>query len=113
MNTNNNKIAVIGMACRFPGASNLEEYWQNLVSGKEGLKFFTDEELAEFDPDYENLRKNPDYVKVRGILNDIDKFDAPFFGMTPKEAAGTDPQHRVWLETAWHALENAGCDPLS
>ena len=113
MNTNNNKIAVIGMACRFPGANNVEEYWNNLISGKETLKFFTDDELADFNSDFDNLRKNPDYVKVHGVLNDIDKFDASFFGITPREAAETDPQQRIWLETAWEALENAGCDPIN
>ena len=112
MNTTNNKIAVIGMACRFPGARNVEEYWNNLILGKETLSKFTDEELARFEPDFESLNKNPDYIKVRGILNDVDKFDAGFFGMTPKEAAVTDPQHRLWMETAWEAFENAGCDPI-
>ncbi|MEN6352916.1 MAG: beta-ketoacyl synthase N-terminal-like domain-containing protein, partial [Bacteroidales bacterium] len=113
MNTNNNKIAVIGMACRFPGASNIEEYWNNLILGKETLTHFTDEELANSEPDFENIKDNPDYVKVRGVLNNIDKFDASFFGMTPKEAAMTDPQQRIWLETAWEALEDAGCDPIN
>jgi amino acid adenylation domain-containing protein len=112
MNTTNNKIAVIGMACRFPGANNLEEYWNNLILGKETLSHFTDEELARFESDFENLRQNPDYIKVRGILNDVDKFDAGFFGITPKEATVTDPQHRIWMETAWQAFENAGCDPF-
>src|SRR5450759_1674771 len=113
MNTNNTKIAVIGMSCRFPGADNLDEYWNNLLLGKDTIRHFTDEELAKFDPDFINLRNNPDYIKVRGVLNDIDKFDAGFFGMTPKEAAWTDHQHRIWLETAWEAFENAGCDPIN
>ena len=59
-----------------------------------------------------NLKKNPDYVKARGVLEDIDKFDAEFFGMTPKEAAKQILSIRVWLETAWEAFENAGCDPI-
>jgi acyl transferase domain-containing protein len=112
MNTSANKIAVVGMACRFPGAHNVEEYWNNLILGKETLSHFSDEELSRFEPDFESLNKNPDYIKVRGIVNDVDKFDASFFGMTPKEAAVTDPQHRIWLETAWEALENAGCNPF-
>ncbi len=112
MSNSNTKIAVIGMACRFPGANNLDEYWKNLVSGRETLHHFSDSELENFEPDFENLRINPAYVRVRGILNNIDKFDAGFFGMTPKEAAETDPQQRVWLETAWEAFENAGCDPF-
>ena len=112
MDTAKNKIAVIGMACRYPGANNLDEFWGNLIEGKETIKHFSDQDIEGFEPDFENLRKNPNYVKARGILGDIDKFDAEFFGMTPKEAAETDPQHRVWLETAWEAFENAGCDPF-
>lgn len=106
-----NKIAVIGMACRYPGARNLDEYWNNLISGKDTITHFTDADLAGFEYNYDLLRDNPDFVKARGILEDIDKFDASFFGMSPREAAGTDPQQRVWLQTAWEALENAGCDP--
>ena len=113
MNTNENKIAVVGMACRFPGAKNMDEYWNNLILGKETLSHFTDEELIKSDPDSANLLKNPDYVKVKGILNGIDEFDAGFFEMTPKEADGTDPQQRIWLEVAWEAFENAGCDPVN
>jgi len=113
MNSNNDKIAVIGMACRFPGANNLNEYWNNLIEGMDTIKRFTDEELSKFEINYNELKRNPDYVKARGVLEDIDKFDAGFFGMIPKEAAGTDPQHRVWLETAWEAFENAGCDPVN
>jgi amino acid adenylation domain-containing protein len=113
MENTNNKIAVVGMACRYPGANNLNEYWNNLISGRDTIKHFSDDELRGFEPDFENLMKNPDYVRARGILNGIDMFDAPFFGMTPKEAAETDPQHRVWLETVWDAFENAGCDPVT
>ncbi|HNW56145.1 MAG TPA: amino acid adenylation domain-containing protein [Bacteroidales bacterium] len=108
-----NKIAVIGMACRYPGANSLDEYWSNLISGKNTIRHFSDEELAEFEYNFDLLKNNPDFVKAKGILDDVDKFDASFFGMTPAEAAGTDPQHRIWLQTAWQALENAGCDPFS
>ncbi|MEI6047794.1 MAG: amino acid adenylation domain-containing protein [Bacteroidota bacterium] len=113
MNSTNNKIAVIGMACRFPGANDLEEYWNNLILGKDTIKHFDDEELENFEPDFDNLKKNPDYVRARGTLDNIDKFDSGFFGLTPKEAEATDPQHRIWLETAWEAFENAGCDPIN
>ncbi|HLP72483.1 MAG TPA: type I polyketide synthase, partial [Bacteroidales bacterium] len=109
--SNNQAIAVTGMACRFPGASDINEFWNNLVDGKDTIRHFIDDELAGYENDFEALRQNPDYVRARGILNDIDKFDPAFFGMTPNEAAGTDPQHRVWLETAWNALEDSGCDP--
>ncbi|MFZ0281550.1 MAG: type I polyketide synthase [Bacteroidales bacterium] len=113
MNSNSDKIAVIGMACRFPGAKNLNEYWNNLLEGKDTIKHFSDEELSKFEINYLELQSNPNYVKVRGVIEDIEKFDAEFFGMTSKEAAETDPQHRVWLETAWEAFENAGCDPIN
>ena len=112
MNSDLNKIAVIGMACRFPGSSNIDEYWNNLIAGHDTIKHFTNDELQGSEFNFEELRNNPDFVPARGVLSDIDKFDADFFGMTPKEAAGTDPQHRVWLETAWDAFENAGCDPI-
>jgi amino acid adenylation domain-containing protein len=108
----NVKIAVIGLACRFPGADNMDEFWSNLVAGKDTIKHFTNEELSEFEPDFDSLVNDCDYVKARGVLSGIDKFDAGFFGMSNAEAAGTDPQHRIWLETAWEAFENAGCDPV-
>jgi acyl transferase domain-containing protein len=106
------KIAVIGMACRFPGADNIDEFWENLIQGRETLTHFTDEEIAKVEPYFDKLKDNPEYVRVRGVINDVDKFDAPFFGIPPKEATETDPQQRVWLETAWKALEHSGCDPF-
>jgi len=105
-------IAVTGMACRYPGAANLDEFWKNLLEGRETIKRFTDDELEGSEINYPELKDNPDYIKARGIINDIDSFDADFFDMTPKEAALTDPQHRVWLEIAWDAFENAGLDPF-
>ncbi len=106
------KIAVIGMACRYPGADNIDEYWNNLLSGKETIKRFNNDELKDYEIDFDELKKNPKYIPARGILNDIDKFDAGFFGFSPNEAKHTDPQHRLWLETVWDAFENAGCDPF-
>lgn len=113
MSSPSEKIAVIGISCRYPGADSMEEYWQNLLAGRDTIRHFTDDELKSYEIDYENLKNNPDYVPARGILNDVDKFDAEFFGMTPHEAEFTDPQHRVWLETSWSALEDANCDPYS
>jgi phthiocerol/phenolphthiocerol synthesis type-I polyketide synthase E len=107
------KIAVIGMACRFPGAANIDEYWLNLIEGRETITHFTDEELAIHESDFISLSKNPDFVRARGILTEIDKFDSEFFEMTPREAAETDPQHRIWLQTSWEAFEDAGCDPYN
>jgi acyl transferase domain-containing protein/acyl carrier protein len=100
-------IAIIGMAGRFPGAKNLEAFWHNLQHGVESITFFSDAELlaAGIDP---TLLKQPNYVKAGAILEDIEWFDAAFFSMTPRDAAITDPQHRLFLECAWEGLENAG-----
>jgi acyl transferase domain-containing protein/acyl carrier protein len=101
------EIAIIGMAGRFPGANKIDIFWQNLRSGVESISFFTDEELISVGVDSE-LLKNPNYVKANGILENIDLFDAAFFGFSPREAEITDPQHRLFLEAVWEALENAG-----
>jgi amino acid adenylation domain-containing protein len=104
------EIAIIGMSGRFPGAENIDEFWQNLRDGVESIQFFTDQELlaAGVPP---ALIQNPDYVKARGVLPDVELFDASFFGFNPKEAAVTDPQQRLFLECAWEAIETAGYDP--
>lgn len=103
------EIAVIGLAGRFPGAGNVEQFWQNLRDGVESITFFSDEELlaAGVNP---ALLKNPNFVKARGVLEDAELFDASFFGYNPREAEIMDPQQRVFLECAWEALENAGYD---
>jgi len=104
------EIAIIGMAGRFPGAQNLDEFWQNLVNGVEAISTFSDEQVlaAGVDP---ALVANPYYVKAGGVLKDVELFDAAFFGFYPREAALTDPQQRLFLECAWQALESAGYDP--
>jgi phthiocerol/phenolphthiocerol synthesis type-I polyketide synthase E len=99
-------IAIIGMAGRFPGAPDLEAFWQNLKNGVESVTHFSDEELETSVA----LRDDPRYVRARAVLPDVDLFDADFFGLQPREAEYTDPQHRLLLETAWEALESAGCD---
>ncbi|HVT15727.1 MAG TPA: amino acid adenylation domain-containing protein, partial [Thermoanaerobaculia bacterium] len=103
-------VAIIGMAGRFPGAADLGELWRNLRGGVESIAFFTDAELlaAGVDPD---LLSNPRYVRARGVLDGIERFDAAHFGFSPREAAITDPQQRLLLECAWEALEQAGLDP--
>jgi phthiocerol/phenolphthiocerol synthesis type-I polyketide synthase E len=103
-------IAIVGMACRVPGAKNIAEFWQNLTSGVESISFLSDEELIEAGVD-PALVHNPNYVKARGILDDVDRFEAGFFGLHPREASLMDPQHRVFLECAWEALESAGYCP--
>ncbi|MEG4940199.1 SDR family oxidoreductase [Microcoleus sp. F4-D5] len=102
---NINEIAIVGMAGRFPQAKNLDEYWQNLQNGVESISFFSDAELQNID---KNLLNNPNYVKATAVLEDIESFDASFFGYSPREAEIMDPQSRIFLESAWEALENAG-----
>ena len=103
-------IAIIGMSGRFPGAATIEEFWQNLRAGVESVRFFSEEELlaAGVEP---SLLADPAYVKARPILEQVDQFDAAFFGYSPREASLTDPQQRLFLEGAWEALERAGYDP--
>ncbi|MFN6501578.1 MAG: SDR family NAD(P)-dependent oxidoreductase [Nostoc sp. DedQUE01] len=102
-------IAIIGMAGRFPGAKNINDFWLNLQSGVESITLFTDDELIANGIDLASLNDS-DYVKASGILENIDLFDAGFFDINPKDAEFTDPQHRLFLECAWEALENAGYD---
>lgn len=101
-------IAIIGMACRFPGASDPETFWQNLCAGVESITFFDDAELELELPPW---LRTPDYVKARSILAGIDQFDARFFGYSAREAALLDPQQRLFLECAWEAFERAGYTP--
>jgi acyl transferase domain-containing protein/SAM-dependent methyltransferase len=103
-------IAIIGMAGRFPGAKNVAQFWQNLCNGVESISFFSDAELLASGVDPVDLR-DPSYVKAGFILDDIEMFDAAFFGYSPREAEVIDPQQRIFLECAWEALENAGYDP--
>jgi phthiocerol/phenolphthiocerol synthesis type-I polyketide synthase E len=103
-------VAVVGMAGRFPGAGDLAELWDNLRRGIESISRFTAEEMraAGVGP---ALVADPRWVPAGGVLADADRFDAPFFHFTPREAELLDPQHRLFLECAWSALEDAGCDP--
>ncbi|MCP5046913.1 MAG: polyketide synthase, partial [bacterium] len=105
------EIAIIGMSGRFPGAADLDRFADNLKNGIESIAFLTPEELddAGVEP---QLSDDPNYVKSCGcILEQRDSFDAAFFGYTPTEAQTMDPQTRVFLETSWQALEDAGYDP--
>jgi len=101
------EIAIVGMSGRFPGARNLEEFWENLRNGVESVRTFTDDELRAAGVSTEELTQ-PEYVKAGVVLQDLDMFDAAFFGFSPRDAAIMDPQHRLFLECAWEALENAG-----
>jgi acyl transferase domain-containing protein len=104
------EIALIGMAGRFPGAGSVDALWRLLEGGVDALTRFGQAELEAAGVPAE-LRTDPRYVPVRGTIEGYDRFDAGFFGMTARESSLTDPQHRVFLETAWEALEDAGYDP--
>ena len=91
--------------------SSVDEFWRNLCDGVESIARFGDAELDLAVP--ERLRDDPQYVRARGVLRDVDRFDAGFFGMSPREAQLMDPQQRVFLELAWEALEHAGHVPDS
>jgi acyl transferase domain-containing protein/thioesterase domain-containing protein len=102
-----NAIAIVGMAGRFPGARTLEDFWRNVRDGVESIEDFSEADLVadRVDP---ALRQNPRYVSRGTVLEDADRFDAAFFGFSPREAETLDPQQRVFLETAWEAMEHAG-----
>ena len=103
-------IAVIGMAGRFPGARNINEFWRNLRDGVESIRPFTPEELRASGIDEQQLQ-DPDYVNRGATMDDADCFDAEFFGYTPREAELMDPQHRFFLQSAYAAIQDAGYDP--
>lgn len=103
-------IAIVGMACRFPRAVDVDEFWHNLRAGRCVVTFFDDDELVARGVSRRLLR-DPNYVRAGNPLEDADLFDAELFGIAPREAELMDPQHRVLLECAWTALESAGHDP--
>src|SRR6185436_10064728 len=103
-------IAVIGMSGRFPGAPNVETFWANLKNGVETISRFKDEELEFSVGSDEARQRGARFINARSVLENVDKFDAAFFGIYPKEAELMDPQHRLFLECCWEALEVAGYD---
>ena len=104
-------IAVVGMSGRFPGAKNVEQFWQNLVNGVETISRFREDELEFSVATPEAVAQGQTFIRARAILEDVDQFDAAFFGIYPREAELMDPQHRLFLECAWEALEAGGYDP--
>jgi acyl transferase domain-containing protein len=104
-----NAVAIVGMAGRFPGAASVDEFWRNLRDGVESVVSFTDEELAAAGVDRETYSQ-PNYVRARAPLDDVELFDAALFGINPREAEMMDPQQRLFLECALEALESAGYD---
>jgi amino acid adenylation domain-containing protein len=106
---NSDAIAIIGMATRTAGADNVEQFWQNLLDGREGIRHFQPHELDASIP--ESTRSRPNFVAARGAIENVGRFDATFFGIGAREATLLDPQQRMLLELAWNALEHAGIDP--
>ncbi len=107
-----NAIAVIGMAGKFPGADSLSEFWDNLSRGKESVTTLSEEALTAAGVSAKTL-EDPAYVRRAAMLNGIEEFDAEYFGITPYTARMMDPQQRLFLQTAWHALEDSGYDPAA
>lgn len=105
-----NAIAVVGMAGRFPGANSVSAFWDNLRRGEESITTLSEDTLRAAGVGDEVLA-NPAYVRRAPIVDGIDEFDAEFFGFPPQFARMLDPQHRLFLQCAWHALEDSGCDP--
>jgi len=104
------EIAIVGMACRFPGASDVETFWRNLCGGVESLTELSDDELLAAGVDRKTLR-DPGFVRRAPVLEDVAGFEPSFFGYTPIEARLMDPQQRLFMECAWEAFEQAGYVP--
>jgi acyl transferase domain-containing protein len=104
---NGSEVAVIGLAGRFPGAADVEAFWENLKNGVESVRFFSEEELLAAGVSAGMIRR-PEYVRAWPVLDGVDLFDAALFNIPPREAQLMDPQHRLFLECAWEALERAG-----
>src|SRR6201987_2643867 len=105
-------VALIGLACRFPGAADLEEFWSLLKAGRDGVGEIPDDRWdveADFHPD--PARPGKMYTRAGGFITDIDKFDAGFFGISPREARRIDPQQRLLLELTWEPREGAAIVP--
>ncbi|WP_433192160.1 beta-ketoacyl synthase N-terminal-like domain-containing protein [Nocardia sp. CA-107356] len=100
-------VAIIGMSCRFPGARNKEQFWHNLVSGRECITHLRKEDIHVD----EAIINNPAYVRANGLLAGYDEFDPTIFGITDRMAAMMTPEHRLFIESAWEAMEDGGYDP--
>jgi acyl transferase domain-containing protein len=104
-------IAVVGVGCRFPGARSAAEFWENLVQARETVETLDEQTLRANELDYEAIKEDADFVARAGVLEGVEDWDHAFFGVTPRQAALMDPQHRLWLECAWDALEDGCLDP--
>ncbi|MFH9089270.1 SDR family NAD(P)-dependent oxidoreductase [Streptomyces sp. NPDC017673] len=101
-------IAVVGAAGRFPGAPDLDTYWANLIAGRDSVSDYPAHRHGDA---YRKTVDSSDFPKRAGVLDDVDAFDAGFFGIYPREAELMDPQHRLALETVWNALEDSAHRP--
>src|SRR6516162_2092173 len=104
-------IAIVGMSGRFPGANSVQQLWHNLMQGVDSVSRFGEDELEYSVATKEAIEQGQKFIRARGVLEGVDMFDAEFFGMYPKEAQIIDPQHRLFLECAWEALESSGHAP--
>lgn len=102
-------IAIVAMAGRFPGAEDVEEFWRNLCAGLDTVTRFGPETLDPSIP--ASVRNDPAYVPARGVIKNLECFDAEFFGISPREAELMDPQQRIFLELCWECLERGGYVP--
>ncbi|HEX2924791.1 MAG TPA: aminotransferase class III-fold pyridoxal phosphate-dependent enzyme [Ruminiclostridium sp.] len=107
---NNDDIAIIGIATRLPEAENIEEFWKNIESGRDCIKDFPQNRITDIEPFLESFKIDKNEVKYLkgGYIKDIDNFDNKLFRLTPKEANLMDPNQRIFLETAWQAIDDAG-----
>lgn len=105
-----NAVAVIGMAGRFPGADSVSQFWRNLRAGAEAIVTLSEDELVAAGVGEKALASHS-YIRRGALMDGVEEFDAEFFGLTPHSARMMDPQHRLFLQTAWHALEDAGHEP--
>ena len=104
-------IAIIGMSGRFPRAKDTAQFWDNLVKGINAVSYFSESELEYSVATPAAIASGQKFIRARAILENVDQFDAAFFGIFPREAEQMDPQHRLFLECSWEAVESAGYDP--
>jgi len=104
-------IAVVGIGCRFPGARSVSAFWENLLQGRETVETIDEQTLRANVLDYDAIRGDAELVPRAGVLEGVEEWDQAFFGVSPRQASLMDPQHRLWLECTWDALEDGCLDP--
>jgi len=104
-------IAVVGIGCRFPGARSVAAFWENLLQARETVETIDEQTLLANVLDYEAIKGDAELVRRAGVLEGVEDWDHTFFGVSPRQASLMDPQHRLWLECAWDALEDGCLDP--